>query len=78
MCDKTLQYNPDSIQCDFDDRVDCGDRPICNSCDGDCHGDPTSPPAPDPDCGPEDHHPDTICQGKQDGWWVTVAVLVVR
>merc|ERR1711962_1193595 len=46
--------------CNYQAYTDCGDRPICDNCDDNCHT-----PTPDgPDCGPDDHHPPTICQGK--------------
>jgi len=51
--------------CNYQAYTDCGDRPICDNCDDNCHT-----PTPDgPDCGPDDHHPPTICQGKPDGWY---------
>ena len=31
-----LQYNEDIIQCDFDERVDCGTRPVCDINDENC------------------------------------------
>merc|ERR1712142_677169 len=27
---------PSGVQCDFPDRVNCGNRPPCNECDDDC------------------------------------------
>jgi len=42
-CRDNLLYNAELIQCDYPERVDCGDRPICGPCDEDCH---TQPPPP--------------------------------
>ena len=36
---KDLQYNPDNIQCDWPERVCCGDRQVCDDCDGNCEED---------------------------------------
>jgi len=68
LCDNNLQYNEKLVQCDWDDRVDCGDRPVCDECDADCHEDEEGG-SQDPDCGPDDHHPPTICSGRPDGWY---------
>ena len=45
--DKTHQqelYSPEHNWCDFPDRVDCGNRPICDENDENCHGKPTTKP----------------------------------
>jgi len=60
MCDDDLYYNEDKIQCDYADRVDCGDRPDCDACDENC----VTPTTPPPDCG---HIMD--CSNKPDGWY---------
>jgi hypothetical protein len=36
-CDGTLLYDPQNVWCDFPNRVKCGDRPICDDCDDNCH-----------------------------------------
>merc|ERR1711971_1445876 len=73
MCDtkegKELLYNPDLIQCDFPERVDCGDRQVCDECDKNCHPNACKDCNNDADCGPADHHPADICVGKRDGWY---------
>ena len=75
MCDtkhgKDLQYNPDKVQCDFPDRVDCGERQVCDECDKNCHDDEDGEDCNcnNADCGPADHHPDDICAGRNDGWY---------
>merc|ERR1711973_241954 len=49
ICKDGLLYNDVLIQCDYPDRVDCGDRPICGPCDEDCVTQPepvTTTPAP--------------------------------
>ena len=40
-------YRPSNIQCDWADRVDCGDRPICDKNDENCHGGPQTTPDPE-------------------------------
>ena len=37
MCKDNLLYDPDNRWCDFAVRVDCGERPVCDACDGNCH-----------------------------------------
>ena len=73
MCDtkdgKELLYNPDLIQCDFPERVTCGDREVCDECDKNCHENDCKECHNDADCGPADHHPADICVGKRDGWY---------
>jgi len=32
-------YNQVTVACDWDDRVDCGSRPICDDCDLNCRWD---------------------------------------
>jgi len=67
---KDLQYNPDNIQCDWPDRVCCGDRQVCDDCDGNCEEDDCSNGGGgDADCGPADHHPADICVGRKDDWY---------
>merc|ERR1712002_729327 len=68
MCKDDQQYNPKQNWCDYDENVTCGDRPVCDECDEDCHEDDNSN---DADCGPDDHHPPTICKGRPDGWYPT-------
>jgi len=36
MCGPGLMYEPDKIQCDFPDRVNCGSKPPCNECEDGC------------------------------------------
>jgi len=36
MCPNGLMYEPSRVQCDFPDRVNCGNRPSCNECDEGC------------------------------------------
>ena len=43
----------------------CADRPICIGCDCSCGVPPYDDCA---NCGPEDHRPQDICQGREDGW----------
>jgi len=38
ICDLNYMYEPVKIQCDLPERVNCGNRPPCNECDEDCHG----------------------------------------
>ena len=45
-CPDDLQYNRVYSMCDFDENVECGDRPVCNDWDEDCHED-TRPGPPD-------------------------------
>ena len=40
-------YRPSNIQCDWADRVDCGDRPICDKNDENCHDGPQTTPDPE-------------------------------
>ena len=69
MCRDDLQYNPDNIQCDFDDRVDCGDRQVCDNCDENCVEDEHGGGSDNGDnCSPDNHHPADQCEGKPDGW----------
>ena len=35
-------YRPSNIQCDWADRVECGDRPVCDKNDENCHGGSTT------------------------------------
>ena len=37
MCAPGLVWETDKETCDWPDRVDCGDRPTCDQCDGNCH-----------------------------------------
>lgn len=37
MCDNNLVYDVGHIWCDYQNRVDCGGRPICDECDQNCH-----------------------------------------
>jgi len=60
MCEDNLYYSPENEWCDFPDRVTCGDRPVCDSCDENC----VEPPTPTPDCG---HQLD--CTTRPDGWY---------
>jgi len=39
-----LLYNPDINDCDFQSRVSCGSRPICDKHDENCNMQPTPPP----------------------------------
>ena len=32
ICDGELMYEPSKVQCDYPDRVNCGNRPPCNEC----------------------------------------------
>jgi len=41
-----LMYNAEGILCDYPERVQCGDRPICNVCDDDCYVPSTTSPRP--------------------------------
>jgi len=36
-CEGHLLYEPNKIWCDHPQSVDCGERPICDDCDGNCH-----------------------------------------
>ena len=36
ICDEGLFYEPVKVQCDYEDRVNCGNRPHCNECDDNC------------------------------------------
>lgn len=36
ICRDSLLYDPVHVWCDFPDRVDCGDRPVCDECDEGC------------------------------------------
>lgn len=71
MCRDDLQFNPENVQCDFDDRVCCGDRQICDNCDESCVDDdkPDTCEGGGADCGPDSHHPPDQCEGKPDGWY---------
>jgi len=73
MCDDKdgdhLLYNADKVQCDFPNRVDCGERQVCDECDNNCHENECEDCGGDADCGPPDHHPDDICVGRNDGWY---------
>ena len=73
MCDskdgEDLLYNADNVQCDFPNRVDCGERQVCDECDNNCHANECEDCHNDADCGPADHHPDDICVGRKDGWY---------
>jgi len=60
MCEDDLLYSPVNIWCDYADKVDCGERPICGPCDEDC----VTPP---PTTQPCDHIMD--CSHKPDGWY---------
>ena len=67
-----MLYNPDLVQCDFPDRGNCGDRQVCDECDKNCHeneGDNN-----DADCGPADHHPADISDGRDDGWYLLITL----
>ena len=59
-CKDDMLFDPDHVWCDTTDRVDCGERPICDDCDENCEFQPTAPP----DC---DHPLD--CTGLRDGWY---------
>merc|ERR1712180_523410 len=63
MCDGDLVFDVFNIWCDYPDRVDCGDRPICDECDNNCYTMSPKPPTT-PDCG---HLLD--CSNKPDGWY---------
>ena len=43
-------YRPSNVQCDYPDRVDCGDRPVCDDNDENCedHHLTTTTPKPSP------------------------------
>ena len=45
-------YDPEHVYCDYQDRVDCGDRPICDKNDENCiePDDKTTTPIPDFEC----------------------------
>merc|ERR1711988_2101924 len=36
LCPNGLVYEASKVQCDYPDRVDCGSRPTCDSCDENC------------------------------------------
>ena len=37
-------YNPSDVLCDFPERVDCGDRPVCDANNENCFEVTTEPP----------------------------------
>ena len=61
-------YRPSNVQCDYPDRVDCGDRPVCDDNDENCedHHLTTTTPKPSPcddiEC---DHGDDFYPEGNQ-------------
>merc|ERR1711981_8518 len=66
---KQLQYRPSNVQCDYPDRVECGDRPVCDENNENCHQDATTTtPKPSPcdniDCDHgDDFYPEGPCKG---------------
>jgi len=62
-----LQYNVEGVMCDWDLRVDCGDRLVCDDCDENCVPDKNK--NCDADCGPDNHHPADICKGREPGYY---------
>jgi len=36
MCPNGLMYEPSKVQCDYEERVECGSRPKCNECEDGC------------------------------------------
>jgi len=62
-------YRPSNVQCDYPDRVDCGDRPVCDDNDENCedHHLTTTTPKPSPcddiecDHG-DDFYPEGTCK----------------
>jgi len=63
-----LQYNAEGVMCDWDARVDCGDRLVCDDCDENCEPDKHGHDC-DANCGPDDHHPADICKGREPGYY---------
>lgn len=63
ICPEDQLYEPDKVWCNFADLVSCGDRPICDECDGNCITQ-SPPPPPTTDCG---HIMD--CSDKEDGYY---------
>merc|ERR1712004_742417 len=68
-CNPGLLYRPSNVQCDYPDRVDCGDRPVCDDNDENCedHHLTTTTPKPSPcddiecDHG-DDFYPEGTCK----------------
>lgn len=56
-------YNAEEVYCDYQDRVDCGDRPVCDENDEGCHEVTTPPPGPCDSitCGPDGWIPEGDC-----------------
>jgi len=60
LCEDDLVYDVDHVWCDYPDRVECGERPVCDECDNNCQEASTTPK-------PCDHTMD--CSDKLDGWY---------
>ena len=61
-------YRPSNVQCDYPDRVDCGDRPVCDDNDENCedHHLTTTTKKPSPCDGIEcDHGDDFYPEGNK-------------
>jgi len=68
-CNPGLYYRQSNIQCDYPGRVDCGDRPVCDNNDENCHDWhlTTTTKKPSPCDGIEcdhgnDYYPEGICK----------------
>ena len=64
---KQLLYRPSNNQCDWEERVDCGDRPICDKNDQNCrepHHTTQKPPSACDNvvCQGNEFYPEGVCK----------------